>query len=64
MRYDRAKAAYAAPKPESQQPCEKGVLQLREWQLYFTGRRGGMCLPAAYFLFASLQMVSDRRIAP
>ena len=29
MRYDRAKAAYAAPKPESQQPCKKGVLQLR-----------------------------------
>ena len=25
---DRAKAAYAAPKPESQQPCKKGVLQL------------------------------------
>ena len=29
--------------------------------LYFTGRRGGMCLPAAYFLFSSMQMVSDRR---
>ena len=64
MKYDRAKAAYAAPKPESQQPCKKGVLQLRKRTLYFTGRRGGMCLPAAYFLFASMQMVSDRRTSP
>ena len=29
MRYDRDKAAYTTPKPESQQPYKKGVLQLR-----------------------------------
>ena len=29
--------------------------------LYLTGRRGGMCLPAAYFLFTSMQVVSDCR---
>ena len=29
MKYDRAKAAFAAPKPESQQPCKTGMLQLR-----------------------------------
>ena len=34
-------------RPESQQPCEKGVLQLRERTLYLTGRRGGMC-PVSY----------------
>ena len=64
MKYDRAKAAFAAPKPESQQPCKKGVLQLRARTLYLIGRRGGMCLPAAYFLFTSMQVVSDRRTSP
>ena len=64
MKYDRAKAAHAATEPESQQPCKKGVLQLRARTLYLTGRRGGMCLPAAYFLFTSMQVVSDRRTSP
>lgn len=44
------------------------MLQLREWQLYFTGRRGHLRMPAAHFLFAALQVVSDcrtsRRQAP
>ena len=61
MRYDRDKAAYTTPKPEGQQPYKKGVLQLRARTLYLTGRRGGMCLPAAYFLFAFMQVVSDCR---
>ena len=44
----------AATKPQGKHPCEKGVLQLREWQLYFTGRRGHLRMPAAHFLFAAL----------
>lgn len=41
-------------KPQGKHPCEKGVLQLREWQLYFTGRRGHLRMPAAHFLFPAL----------
>ena len=44
----------AATKPQGKHPCEKGVLQLREWQLYFTGRRGHLRMPAAHFLFPAL----------
>ena len=41
-------------KIKGKHPCEKGVLQLREWQLYFTGRRGHLRMPAAHFLFPAL----------
>ena len=44
------------------------MLQLRGRQLPVAGRRGRVCLSAAYFLFAALQMVSrcrtSRRQAP
>ena len=56
-----AELAIFATEPKSQQPCKKGVLQLRARTLYLTGRRGGMCLPAAYFLFAFMQVVSNCR---
>ena len=60
MKHERGKAADAAAKPESQCPCKTGVLQLRGRQLPVAGRRGRVCLSAAYFLFAALQMVSRR----
>lgn len=63
-KYERGKAADAAPKPQDKRPCEKGVLQLRRRELSATGRRGRVRMSAAHFLFAALQMVSRRRPAP
>lgn len=64
MRYDRDKAACAAPEPQGERPCTPGVLQLRLRQLYSSGRRRRVRLPADHFLFPALQVVPRRCPAP
>lgn len=60
MKYDRGKRL-TPPQSRKVNSLVKGVLQLRARTLYLTGRRGGMCLPAAHFLFAFMQVVSNCR---
>lgn len=56
-RYGRDKAACTAPEPQGERPCAPGVLQLWLRQLYSSGRRGRVRLPADHFLFPALQVV-------
>ena len=60
MRYDRDKAAYTTPKPESQQPYKKGVLQLISYSLLCKWFQTAV-LPLDKLLYAELFKTEDKK---